>query len=130
MPPSRLPANIKLEFQRELDRIRSAVALIEARLAETEDAGASSALPDDAFVDQNTVPAPRDLFLRLARRGAFPSQKHGKRVVARWDDVQRAMLDAGPGVRKTGEHDASNDTLQSNELDGLRRRLGLAAKGK
>jgi hypothetical protein len=130
VPPSRLPTNIKLELQRELDRIRSAVALIEARLAEHDDAGAANVLPDDALVDQRTVPAPRDLFLRLARRGAFRSQKHGKRVVARWGDVQRALLDASPGVRKTGGNDAANDPPQGDALDGLRQRLGLAAKGK
>jgi hypothetical protein len=131
VPPSRLPANVKLELQRELDRIRNAVALIEARLAESEGgADTTGVLPDDALVDQRTVPAPPDLYLRLARRGAFRSQKHGKRIVARWDDVRRAMLDASPGVRKTGGSDAPNDPAQNDGLDGLRQRLGLAAKGK
>lgn len=128
VPPKRLPTPIKLELQRELDRMRASLSLMEACLADADEGGTTGTLADDAVVDQRTVPAPADLFLRLARQGAFPSRKHGKRVVARWGDVKAAMLDAGP--RDVGRSESAPASIQSDGLDGLRQRLGLASKGK
>jgi hypothetical protein len=122
----RLPSTFKIDLQRELDRIRGSLSLIEQRLVEA-DADAESgtdALPEDAVVDQRSVPAPKDLFLRMARRGDFPSQKHGKRVVARWGDVRRALL-SGPDIRKVAP-----ETDPGDGLDVLRRQMGLAARAK
>lgn len=124
--PSRrhLPNTVKHELRQELDRIRAAVAGIERQLAEGDEDAPLSSLVDDAIVDQKCVPAPRDLFLRLARNGAFPSRKVGKRILAQWGDVRRALL--GPGVNKNAA--AALMPSENDELDGLRRRMGFATK--
>lgn len=83
---------------------------------------------DDTVVDQRSVPAPRDLYLRLARAGAFPSNKVGKRICARWGDVRAALL-GGPGVRKAPDA-SGNDAPQADGLDDLRHQLGLAKKDR
>jgi hypothetical protein len=129
VPTKRLPTSARLDVQRELDRIRQSLSIIEERLA--EDAGMeASGLSDDTLVDQRTVQAPRDLYLRLARAGAFDSQKHGRRIVARWGDVRRALLEVAPTTAKVKERGDNGHTLESDGLDGLRRRLGLAGKAK
>jgi hypothetical protein len=85
------------------------------------------ALNDDAVVDQRSVLAPRDLYLRLARAKAFPSNKIGKRVLARWGDVRAALL--GPSLRKVP---SAAGTLEphADGLDDLRDQLGLAKKDR
>jgi hypothetical protein len=85
-------------------------------------------LTDDTIVDQRTGLVPKDVYLRLARAGAFPSRKHGKRVLARWGDVHAAVL-GGPGIAKA-VRSASEEEPRQDDLDDLRRQLGLAAKGK
>jgi hypothetical protein len=85
-------------------------------------------LSDDAIVDQRSASVPRDLYLRLARAGAFPSRKIGKRICARWGDVRAAFLDR-PGVRKT-KNGPEDNTSGTDGLDRLRRQLGLAEQGK
>ncbi len=85
-------------------------------------------IPDDTIVDQRTVRAPRDLYLRLARARAFPSRKEGKRILARWGDVRVALLE-GPGARKAIAPPRSPEA-EGDGLDALRRQLGLAKKGK
>ncbi len=124
-----LSSRIRTDIRQELDRVRSAVARIEQRLAEQGDDSPSSVLPDDAFVDQRSVPAPRDLYLRLARNGAFPSRKVGKRIVARWGDVRRAFT-VGPGLSKTAQQRSAASASEDDGLDGLRKRLGLESKGQ
>lgn len=119
----------RTDIRQELDCIRGAVARIEQELAERGDEAPSSALSDDTIVDQRSVPAPRDLFLRLARNGAFPSQRVGKRVVARWGDVRRAFL-SGPGLNKASLLGPSARESGDDGLDALRAQLGLASKGK
>jgi hypothetical protein len=79
-------------------------------------------LPDDEFVDQHTARCPREIFLRLARKGVFPSQKHGKRVVARWGDVRLALA-AQPKPQGAA-------AIPSDNLDDLRDQMGLARKGR
>lgn len=80
-----------------------------------------SALPDDAFIDQSTGLVDKKLYLRLARRRAFPSQRHGRRVVARWGDV-KAALQPPPAP-------AAEPFVQPlDELDQYRRAMGLAPK--
>lgn len=123
----RPPSLLKIEVQRELERIRASLVIIEAKLAD-EQVSEGSSLPDDTVVCQRSVPAPRDLYLRLARRGAFPSNKHGKRILARWGDVRRALLEAAPPLAKSAS-DPKSGTAPAEGLDGLRRQLGLASKG-
>jgi hypothetical protein len=83
------------------------------------------ALIDDSVVDQNSVPAPRALYLRLARERRFPSNKIGKKVLARWGDVRTAFL-TGPGPKNA----SSVQESPADGLDALRLQLGLAPKGK
>ncbi len=89
----------------ELRAVHELLANIEQRLlCQPVDTTASKVmapvLSDDSIVDQRSVPAPRDLYLRLARTAAFPSRKLGKRILARWGDVRAAFL-CGPGLQKT-----------------------------
>lgn len=120
---------LKLELRQELDRIRGAVARIEQQLVEHYEEAPPSPLSDEAIVDQRSVPAPRDLFLRLARNGAFPSHKVGKRVVAQWGAVRRALL-GGPGLNKAPRRDVTPAVSEDDGLDALRERMGLASRGK
>ena len=123
-----LPNGPGTDIRQELDRIRLAVARIEQQLVEQGQEAPPGTLADDAIVDQRSVPAPPDLYLRLARNGAFPSQRLGKRVVAKWGDVRRAFL-AGPGLSKVSQRSAA-ETADDDGLDALRARLGLVSKGK
>lgn len=84
-------------------------------------------LNDDTVVDQRSVPAPRDLYLRLARAKAFRSNKIGKRILARWGDVRPALL-GGPSVQKAAPK-PTDPPPQGDNLDDLRRQLGLLEKG-
>lgn len=96
-------------------------------------------LADDALVHQDSFHIPdRDLYLRLARKGAFPSRKQGKKVVARWGDVNAVMgppsptpTNAGPALRKVepARRTAPKDAEPDDGLNDVRRKLGLAPKG-
>lgn len=88
----------------------------------------SAGLSDDAIVDQRSVPAPPDLYLRLAREGRFPSNKIGKRICARWGDVKAAFL-GGPGVRRATARPTGEEG-EADNLNDLRRQLGFVPKGK
>ena len=80
-------------------------------------------LPDDAFIDQTSERLPsRRLYLRLAREGAFPSKKVGKKVIARWGDVKAAVEAQGTPNQPSSPTD--------DGLDGLRRLIGLQPKGR
>ena len=83
---------------------------------------------DDAIVDQRTAPVPKDLYLRLAREGALPSVKIGKRICARWGDVKKAFAAYDkkhkPSVAKTKPAEPNDG------LDDLRLRVGLERKEK
>lgn len=85
--------------------------------------GAGGPPCDDAFVDQRSGLAPPDLYLRLYRGGAFPARRIGKRIVARWGDV-RAALSGTAAIPAMPAREAQND------LDGLRREVGLAVRGR
>lgn len=80
-------------------------------------------LAPDAYVDQRSGVLDRRMYLRLSREGAFPSKKIGKRVLARWADVQAALAPVTPSthVGTNGNHDS--------ELDPLRVQLGLSVRG-
>lgn len=85
-------------------------------------------LSDDAIVDQRSASVPPGLYLRLARAGAFPSKKIGKRICARWGDVRAAFLNR-PGVRRTA-NGPEDKPIRTDGLDRLRSQLGLAEKGE
>jgi hypothetical protein len=79
-------------------------------------------LPPDAYVDQRDPRVPRQVYLRLAREGAFPSAKVGKRILAKWADVEAALA---ARRRKT----PTNQTVHaSDDLDGIRGEMGLAPR--
>jgi len=85
-------------------------------------------LPDDTIVDQTSVRAPRELYLRLAREGAFPCVKDGKRVYAFWGEVREALarrmsLRTRPSVRKA-------EKRIDDDLDEVRRLMGVRAAGR
>jgi len=86
-------------------------------------------LPDDAIVDQDCVPIPRDLYLRLAREKAFPSTKVGKKIMATWGHVKAAVANYDkqhkPSVAKTTPVEPADP---DDGLDDLRSDLGLVKK--
>ncbi len=83
-----------------------------------------SALPDDAYVHQDTGLVDKKLYLRLARRRAFPNRREGRRVVARWGDVKAALQ---PPPAPTATESAVQPI---DELDQYRRAMGLAPKAR
>lgn len=78
------------------------------------------AVSPDAYVDQRSGLLDRRMYLRLAREKAFPSRKVGKRVVARWGDVQAAL-----SVQDAEDAPAEPRT----EEEAMRLRWGLARRG-
>jgi hypothetical protein len=84
--------------------------------------------PDDTIVDQKTVRGPKELYLRLAREGAFPSRKIGKRICARWGDVKAAFAPK-PGIAKAPAPAPAESPPTDDGLDDLRQNLGFMKKG-
>jgi hypothetical protein len=85
-------------------------------------------VPDDRFVDQRDGLVPKALFLRLAREGAFPSSKIGKRVVARWGDVRAAIEARQRKACRSLPHTNRDRNRKHADLDALRRQLSLNPK--
>lgn len=83
----------------------------------------STPLSPDAFIDQRSGLVERRMYLRLAREKAFPSKKVGKRVLARWGDVQAALAPSSDSAPKLGVEEGDP------ELDEIRVRMGLAVRG-
>jgi hypothetical protein len=77
----------------------------------------------DTFVDQRTGLLDKRMYLRLASEKAFPSRKVGKRIVARWGDVQAALAPATTTTAGSEDHDADP------ELDAIRAQVGLRVGG-
>lgn len=90
----------------------------------------------DTVIDQDSGLIPREQYLRMARRGDFPSVKEGRRVYAFWGEVRDALAarmkrrggegnepanHAGPPLPSTG---GANDN-QTDELAEHRKALGL-----
>lgn len=80
---------------------------------------------DDEFVDQDAGLFEREMYLRLARKDAFPNRKVGKKRIARWGDVKSALLKAGVPVTVA---EPTNDP-EADLLNEIRQRAGLAVKG-
>ncbi len=97
---------------------------------------AVSVLPDDTIVDQMNGRMPKDLYLRLAREGAFPSWKDGKRVYAMWGEVRAAFTSRmrrrrpGKPAGKAKGKAKDNAKAKDDENDPLRVQLGLKKKGE
>lgn len=81
--------------------------------------------PDDAFVDQDAGLFDREVYLRLARRGAFPNKKIGNKRVARWGDVKAALIGAGKQVAVI----EPTDDPEADLLNEIRQKAGLQVKG-
>lgn len=77
----------------------------------------------DAFVDQRSGLVDKRMYLRLARENAFASKKIGKRIVARWGDVQAALAPAP--APPSGSERSDEDP----ELDAIRAQVGLRVRG-
>jgi hypothetical protein len=71
------------------------------------------------YYDQATSPLGRRRHLELARHGAFPHVKDGRRVLVRVEDVQ-AFLDAKRVVRVTSRDD--DDTEAERLVERMKRR--------
>jgi hypothetical protein len=82
--------------------------------------------PDDAYVDQDAGLFPREVYLRLARKGFFPVTKEGRSRVARWGDVKA-------GFAKAGRTDITvvtqTDDPEADLLNAIRQRAGLQVRG-
>ncbi len=82
--------------------------------------------PDDAYVDQDAGLFPREVYLRLARKGYFPVRKEGNFRFARWADVKA-------GFAKAGRTDITivtqTDDPEADLLNAIRQRAGLQVKG-
>jgi hypothetical protein len=105
--------------------VSEGLALVASALLETENTGTTAeprGFPDDAFIDQTSELVPRDLYLQLARAGAFPSRKHGKRIVAQWRDVRVAI--SGSRIKPIEANTPQDD------LDACRRSVGLVARSR
>lgn len=89
--------------------------------------------PDDAVIDQDSPLVDHDLYLRLAKEGAFPSRWVGKKRTALWGSVKAAFTNGtdnrrikrkAPMAKKAGPPPAP----QNDGLDHLRAQIGLVKK--
>jgi hypothetical protein len=87
----------------------------------------SEPLCDDAFVDQRSGLVPKEVFIRLHREKRIPTKKIGKRILARWGDVKEALRPQPEAARERPTQVES--TPEHDDLDGLRKMLGLRPKG-
>lgn len=90
-------------------------------------------ISDDTLVDQRCPRFPRDIFVRMARSGAFPAAKIGKRWVAKYGDVKRAFEATGssaPTRYSTRNSTRTPSPLTPDGLDNLRQLLGFVRKDK
>lgn len=90
-------------------------------------------ISDDTLVDQRCPRFPRDIYVRMARSGAFPATKIGKRWVARYGDVKRAFESYGSLPRQAARLAPAREESPasvSDGLDGLRKIIGFDPKGK
>ena len=77
----------------------------------------------DRYIDQNDPRVPKRIFLRLAKEDAFPSTKVGKKILAKWSDVEAALVARRRKPRSRVEPQATDD------LDQIRRDMGLVPRG-
>jgi hypothetical protein len=86
----------------------------------------SATIPhNDTFVDQDAGFFDREIYLRLARSGAFPVKKVGKKRVARWGDVNAGFIQAGASITLS----EPSDDPETDLLNEIRQRAGLAVRG-
>jgi hypothetical protein len=84
----------------------------------------SAPLRDDTYIDQRSGLLSKEVYLRLAREGAFPVTPIGKRILARWGDV-RAALDARSITRTPKQIQVA----EGDGLDDARLAMGLRPRG-
>lgn len=91
--------------------------------AAPESTRSQTALPPDAYIDQNDGRVPKRIYLRLAREEAFPTTRIGKKILAKWSDVEAALVVRRRKPRSRIESQATDD------LDQIRRDMGLVPRG-
>jgi len=88
-------------------------------LSSREAALAMLPLPADYIVDQDSARMSRGQYLRMARAGDFASTRTGRKVLARWGDVQAAL-----------RVDAVVHQTEVSPLEDLARRCGFTARSR
>lgn len=101
------------------DGLHQAAAALQER-SEGGEVGGPDRIAADTFIDQGNPLVPRKLYLQLARQQSFPSKKVGKRVIARWGDVQATLME--------NSEQATQADGDGGALDALRRSVGLQPK--
>ena len=96
-------------------------ALIRAEVEAALNARGLAAKPE--YCDQNNNPLGKRRFLEAARRGAFPSFKSGKLVLARRDDVDRWL------VSRTRPFVPREKDPPADDVDALLAGDGITASG-
>ena len=96
---------------------------LEGRRRSGDSSSGKVAHPD--YYDQNTSPLPKRRYLDLARRGAFPSSKIGKQVLAQRVDVD-AFIASRAVLGRPSPSDPSGPP--SDEMDEILGRAGLRRK--
>lgn len=123
MPPSEPPPPLPPRIADALTLVAGFFAgLLRTRVDATPERG-------ERYYDARSAPMGRRTFLRLARAGAFPTFRAGRRLLARRADVH-AWIEAQEGARlppprESGEEPLPSDPAALHEL--LVSRPGLMA---
>lgn len=99
--------------------IATLVRFAKAILREAADKGPRNGDTSGAYYDARTAPMGPTAFLRLAREGAFPAAKVGRKVIASKADVD-AWIQANTGKRRRVE-----ETAKRPEVEDTRDALAL-----
>ena len=102
-------------------------ALIRAEVDAALDARGLSTKPD--YYDQNNNPLGKRRFLEAARRGAFPSTKQGKLVLAARPDVDSWIASGRRPKGTASAASGSSNTLSDVDLDKLLASGGVRTDG-
>lgn len=103
-----------------IEEMLRAVIREEVRGAIREELATQSLTTRTAYYDQNDNPLGKRPFLEAARRGDFASVKHGKRVLACREDVDRWLASRARSPRDAGAEDGG-------DVDELLTGAGLVA---
>jgi len=111
-PPVRRAASVCAQIENDSDAtIAAALRPLARLLAPLVAAELASAAGED-WIDQETSPLGRRKHRELAKRGAFPAHKDGRRWRARRADVDAFIEAQRPGAAREGptaNHDTADD---------------------